>query len=62
MSITQYDTLEQALQHRSTVEGLEKDLQTKKDDVNSYTEQITELEDTAIQEVSFDHPNELTKK
>jgi len=58
---TQYDTLEQALQHRSTVEGLEKDLQTKKDDVNPYTEQITELEDTAIQEVSFDLLNELTK-
>jgi len=58
---TQYDTLEQALQHRSTVEGLEKDLQTKKDDVNPYTEQITELEDTAIQEVNFDLLNELTK-
>ena len=58
---TQYDTLEQALQHRSTVEGLEKDLQTKKDDVNPYSEQITELKDTAIQEVSFDLLNELTK-
>ncbi len=58
---TQYDTLEQALQHRSTVEGLEKDLQVKKDDVNPYSEQITELKDTAIQEVSFDLLNELTK-
>ena len=58
---TQYDTLEQALQHRSTVEGLEKDLQAKKDDVNPYSEQITELKDTAIQEVSFDLLNELTK-
>lgn len=58
---TQYDTLEQALQHRSTVEGLEKDLQAKKDDINPYSEQITELKDTAIQEVSFDLLNELTK-
>ena len=58
---TQYDTLEQALQHRSTVEGLEKDLQAKKDDVNPYSEQITELKDTAIQEVSFDLLNDLTK-
>jgi DNA repair exonuclease SbcCD ATPase subunit len=58
---TQYDTLEQSLQHRSTVEGLEKDLQAKKDDINPYSEQITELKDTAIQEVSFDLLNELTK-
>ena len=58
---TQYDTLEQALQHRSTVEVLEKDLQAKKDDINPYSEQITELKDTAIQEVSFDLLNELTK-
>jgi len=58
---TQYDTLEQALGHKNTVDGFVKDLQSKKDETNPYSEQITELQDTAIQEVSFDLLNELTK-
>jgi DNA repair exonuclease SbcCD ATPase subunit len=58
---TQYDDIEEAYNHRSTVETLEKELENKQLEVNPYTEQIEELKDTALQEISWDHMNELTR-
>ena len=58
---TQYDSVEEAYNHRNTVESLQKELAQKRDEQNPYAEQITDLQDTALQEVSFDTLNELTK-
>jgi len=58
---TQYDTVEEAYNHRNTVESLQKELETKRTETNPYLEQITELQETAMQEVSFDALNDLTK-
>jgi len=58
---TQYDDIEEAYNHRSTVESLEKELENKLVETNPYTEQITELKETALQEVSWDHMNDLTR-
>ena len=59
--VTQYDTVEEAYNHRSTVEGLQKDLANKIAETNPYDEQIAELKNTAIQEVNWDAVNELTR-
>lgn len=56
-----YDTLEQALNHRNTVETLRKDLATRSADVDPYEEQITDMQGQALQVVSYDTLNELTK-
>jgi DNA repair exonuclease SbcCD ATPase subunit len=59
--VTQYDTIEQAYNHRSTVESLQKDLTVKKAETNPYTEQIEELKQTAVQEIDWEMLNELTR-
>jgi len=59
--VTQYDTVEQAYNHRSTVESLQKDLVNKQAESNPYDEQIDELRKSAVQEISWDTINELTK-
>jgi DNA repair exonuclease SbcCD ATPase subunit len=59
--VTQYDTIEQAYNHRSTVESLQKDLTTKQSETNPYTEQIDELKQTAVQEIDWNMLNELTR-
>jgi DNA repair exonuclease SbcCD ATPase subunit len=56
-----YDNLEQALDHKNTLSSLEKDLIIKEGESNPYSEQIAELKTTAVQEVSWDHLNELSK-
>ena len=58
---TQYDTLEEALNHRNTLENLHKELENKKAEINPYEEQITELKDTALQEINWEAVNDLTK-
>jgi len=56
-----YDTLEQALNHRNTVETLRKDLATRSADVDPYEEQITDMQGQALQVVTYDALNELTR-
>ena len=56
-----YDSLEQALNHRNTVETLRKDLATRSADVDPYEEQITDMQGQALQVVSYDTLNELTR-
>jgi DNA repair exonuclease SbcCD ATPase subunit len=57
----QYDTLEEALNHKNTVISLEKDLTIKSAETNPYLEQIEELKKTAVQEIDWEAVNELTR-
>ena len=59
---TQYDSVEEAYNHRNTVESLQKELEQKHKEENPYLEQIKDLKETALQEVSFDSLNDLTKE
>jgi len=56
-----YDSLEQALNHRNTVETLRKDLAGRQADVDPYEEQISDMQGQALQTVSYDALNELTR-
>ena len=56
-----YDSLEQALNHRNTVETLRKDLTSRQADADPYEEQITDMQGQALQVVLYDTLNELTR-
>lgn len=56
-----YDSLEDALNHKNTLEGLERDLTIKAAEENPYDEQIAELKNTAVQEINWEAVNELTR-
>jgi DNA repair exonuclease SbcCD ATPase subunit len=56
-----YANIEEALDHKNTVSGLEKDLAVKDAETNPYSEQIDELKKTAVQEIDWDSVNNLTK-
>jgi DNA repair exonuclease SbcCD ATPase subunit len=61
MPTTFYETEAEALGHKNNLDGLEKSLTTKADEINPYQEQIDELHKTAIQEISWDTMNSLSK-
>jgi len=56
-----YDNLEQALNHKNTLAGLERDLTIKVAEENPYDDQIAELKATAVQEINWDAVNELVR-
>jgi len=56
-----YDTLEDALNHRNSLEALRKELATRSAETDPYGEQIIDMQNQALQEVSYDHMNELTR-
>ena len=56
-----YDNLEQALNHKNTLSGLERDLEIKFNESNPYVEQIEELRNTAVQEIDYNHVNTLVR-
>jgi DNA repair exonuclease SbcCD ATPase subunit len=56
-----YDNLEQALNHKNTLDSLEKDLASKSSETNPYLEQIDELKNTAVQEIDWNALNELVR-
>ena len=56
-----YDNLEQALNHRNSLETLQKDLTARQDEVNPYTEQIVEMQNHALSDISYERLNELTR-
>ena len=56
-----YDDLEQALNHRNSLDGLKKDLATRTSEADPYTEQISDMRGQALQEVTYDALNELTR-
>ena len=56
---TYYDVVEQALKHQNNLKTLETQLTIKAGETDPYQEQIDELTDTAIQEITWDRVNEL---
>jgi DNA repair exonuclease SbcCD ATPase subunit len=58
---TFYDTEAEALGHKNNLDGLERSLTTRIDELNPYQEQVQELKKTAIQEVNWNTINSLTK-
>ena len=55
-----YDTLDEAYNHRSNLENLGTQLENKRNELDTYQEQIEDLENTALQDVSWDSVNSLT--
>ena len=58
---TFYDSANDAHNHRSSLSTLESQLQSKQDESDPYTDQIADMETTAVQEVTWDAINELTR-
>jgi DNA repair exonuclease SbcCD ATPase subunit len=56
-----YDTEQEAFQHRSLVDSLVKSIDEKANDVNPYNDQINEMENQALQTISFDKINEYSR-
>jgi DNA repair exonuclease SbcCD ATPase subunit len=56
-----YDTLEDALNHRNSLEALRKEFATRSAETDPYGEQIIDMQSQALQEVSYDSMNELVK-
>jgi len=57
---TYYDTVEQALKHQNNLKTLETQLTVKAGETDPYQEQIDELRNTAMQEITWDKVNSLT--
>jgi DNA repair exonuclease SbcCD ATPase subunit len=56
---TYYDTVEEALKHQNNLKTLETQLVVKAGEVDPYQEQIDELMETAMQEITWDTVNNL---
>lgn len=56
-----YDTLEDALNHRNSLEALRKELGTRVAEVDPYGEQIVDMQNQALQLVTYDTLNDLTR-
>lgn len=61
MPITNYSDLEEALNHKNTLDNLEKEIKNKELETDPYQDQILELQNTALQDINWDNINELTK-
>ena len=58
---TFYDTEAEALGHKNNVDSLEKSLTLRIDELNPYDEQVEELKKTALQEITWNTVNSLTR-
>jgi ABC-type glutathione transport system ATPase component len=56
-----YDREEDAIHHRSSLAALEKQLEEKRAETDPYGEQIADMQGQALQTVSYDALNELTR-
>ena len=56
---TYYDTIEEALKHQNNLASLETALGTRQQEKDPYQEQIDELRNTALQEITWDSINNL---
>ena len=56
-----YDAEEDAIQHRANVDNLQQQLESKTQETDSYGEQIEEMTGQALQTVTYDTLNELTR-
>ena len=58
---THYNTEAEAVKHSSQLENINNQIQEKVKEVDPYTEQILDMENKALQEISFDKINKLTR-
>ena len=58
---TYYETAEGAYTHRTNLENLASSFAEKSEEQNPYTEQVTQLKESGLQEIEFDLINELTE-
>lgn len=58
---THYDTEAEAVEHRTKVTNLLNQIAVKGEEKDPYTEQITDMQQQALQTVSYDTINELTR-
>jgi DNA repair exonuclease SbcCD ATPase subunit len=56
-----YDTLEDALNHKNSLNSLQSNLVTRELEEDPYSEQIADMQGQALQSVSYDTINELTR-
>jgi DNA repair exonuclease SbcCD ATPase subunit len=56
-----YDKESDAIQHQATLTNLEQQIATKQTETDPYGEQIVEMQQQALQEVTYDTLNELTR-
>jgi DNA repair exonuclease SbcCD ATPase subunit len=56
-----YDRESDAIQHQATLSNLEQQIVAKQTETDPYAEQITEMQQQALQEVTYDALNELTR-
>ena len=56
-----YDDLEQALNHKNSLDGLRRDFSNRASETDPYTEQIDDMQKQALQEITYDTLNELTR-
>jgi DNA repair exonuclease SbcCD ATPase subunit len=59
--ITFYENIEEAYEHKSNLDNLIHQYNSKKLETDPFQEQISELENTAIQEIDWSKINDLTK-
>lgn len=59
--IVSYDTIEQALNHRHTLDKLNNDLQRETQQDSPYIDQIATLSTSGLQEISYEYLNELAR-
>jgi DNA repair exonuclease SbcCD ATPase subunit len=57
--VTTYATLEQALEHKNTLNNLIETIKREKESENPYADQVSSLQTDGIQEVNYDTLNEL---
>ncbi len=57
--VTFYNTESDAIHHQATVTSLEKQLENKINEQDPYTEQIAEMQEKGLEEISYDTMNEL---
>ena len=56
-----YDTLEDALNHKNTVDSLQRNMESRAADIDPYGEQIEDMQGKALQTVSYDVLNDLNR-
>ena len=55
-----YSSINEAYEHQNTISALETQLNSKKQEVDPYSDQIHEMENEALQEITWDVINDLT--
>lgn len=61
MPVTLYNTEKEAYDHHTQLESLRKELENKKNETDTYQEQIDSLKETALKEIEWDKMNHLIK-